>query len=421
MLVLAISDFKCTCLSILDQTVISSSPLMHLLLSFQDESILDLHYFINVQGLRGEGREVKSLQEGDVSNEEICEIFGPRKDKNGWKVNEKPSREFQESVVNLYSRVTLRDQVLNDQLTLEWARAIVAENKGIPVNWASFAVHLHKKRVSLENVKKAKKLAKEGTSSDSLNAATRSWPELCPGSSIAQLPVSIVGAGSQLLSPALKPKSTGSLLGPDRKGSFRTPMNRSLMLRATKGKVEYGVSIKRGSFSVLNTRVKAGMAPDLTVGGTEDLISRLHELLLSKQKSLLQSKERLRASSDTKSDIEMDFKRAKLMLDVLKGLHTDAECELSRARVALQDAFSFECNPIPTPEASFVVEETVEAFSSVNAHEEDSVAQLQQRLRCEEQNVQSSLLKLSTTEKDFILKQNELGSCEEGYGEEVEH
>jgi hypothetical protein len=401
--------------------VISSSPLMHLLLSFQDESILDLHYFINVQGLRGEGREVKSLQEGDVSNEEICEIFGPRKDKNGWKVNEKPSREFQESVVNLYSRVTLRDQVLNDQLTLEWARAIAAENKGIPVNWASFAVHLHKKRVSLENVKKAKKLAKEGTSSDSLNAATRSRPELPPGSSIAQLPVSIVGAGSQLLSPALKPKSAGSLLGPDRKGSFRTPVNRSLMLRATKGKVESGVSIKRGSFSVLSTRVKAGMASDLTVGGTEDLISRLHELLLSKQKSLLQSKERLRASSDTKSDIEMDFKRAKLMLDVLKGLHTDAECELSRARVALQDALSFESNPIPTPDASVVVEENGEGFSSVNAHLEDYVAQLQQRLRCEERNVQSSLSKLSAAEKDFVLKQNELGNCEEGYGEEVEH
>ena len=297
----------------------------------------------------------------------------------------------------------------------------MAENKGIPVNWASFAVHLHKKRVSLENVKNAKKLAKEGTSSDSLNAATRSLPSLPPGSSIAQLPVSIVGAGSQLLSPALKPKSTGSLLGPDRKGRFRTPVNRSLMLRQTKGKVESGVSIKRGSFSVLNTRVKAGMASDLTVGGTEDLIRRLHELLLSKQESLLQSKERLRASSDTKSDIEMDFKRAKLMLDVLKGLHTDAECELSRARVALQDALTFESNPIPTPDASVVVEETVETYSSVNAHEEDSVAQLQQRLRCEERNVQSSLLKLSAAEKDFIVKQNKLGSCEEGYGEEVEH
>ena len=107
------------------------------LVFFQDDPLLDLQYFIKIQGLRGEGREVKSLQEGDVSTDEICEIFGHRKDKNGWKVNEKPSKEFQESVLNLYSRVTLRDQVLNDQLTLEWAKAIVAENKGIPVNWGS--------------------------------------------------------------------------------------------------------------------------------------------------------------------------------------------------------------------------------------------------------------------------------------------
>ena len=97
---MTISDSKCTCSSTLGPTCDCSSPLMHYVFLFQDESTLDHNYFINVQGLRGEGREVKSLQEGDVSHEEICEIFGSRKDKNGWKVNEKPSREFQESVVN---------------------------------------------------------------------------------------------------------------------------------------------------------------------------------------------------------------------------------------------------------------------------------------------------------------------------------
>ena len=404
--------------------MISSSSLTHLVFSFQDEPLLDLQYFIKVQGLRGEGREVKSLQEGDVSTDEICEIFGPRKDKNGWKVNEKPNREFQETVLNLYSRVTLRDQVLNDQLTLEWARAIVAENKGIAVNWASFAMHLHKKRVSLENVKKAKRLAKEGTSSDSLKVTTTSCPERAnqaTGSSISQLHVSAVGVVSQHFAQAQKPQSSGSFLGPDRKGSFRKPVNRSLLLRATKVKVETGVSLKRNNLSVFNPRVKAMMSSDPPKRGTKDIITRLHELLLSKQKTLLQSKERLRASSDTKSNFEMDFKRAKLMLDVLKGLHTDAECELSRARVALQDALSFESNHIPTTDASVVGEEYVERLSSVDAHQEESVAQLQQRLRCEERNVHSSLSKLSAAEKDFILKENELASSEEAYGEEVQH
>ena len=68
-----------------------------------------------------------------------------------------------------------------------------------------------------------------------------------------------------------------------------------------------------------------------------------------------------------------------------------------------------------------MVEEYVEGFSPVNAHHDDYVAQLQQRLRYEERNVQSSLSKLSAAEKDFILKENELTSSEEAYGEEVQH
>ena len=409
---------------LLVQKLICSSSLTHLVFWFQDEPLLDLHYFINIQGLRGEGREVKSLQEGDVSIEEICEIFGPRKDKNGWKVNEKSSREFQESVLNLYSRVTLREQVLNDQLTLEWARAIVAENKGIPVNWASFAVHLHKRRVSLENVKKAKKLAKEGTGSDSLKVTTLSGPErgIQPtGSSISQLPVSAVGVATQQCPPAQVPQSSGSFLGPDRKSNFRTPVNRSLLLQRTKVKVETGVSVKRNTLSVFRGGVKAMMSSDPPKLGTEDIITRLHELLLSKQKTLLQSKERLRATCASKSNFEMDFKRAKLMLDVLKGLHTDAEGELSRARVALQDALSVESNHIPLIDASGVEEENVEGMSLGHAHQDEFVAQLQQRLRCEERNVQSSLSKLSVAEKDFILKENELSSSEEAYADEVQH
>lgn len=42
----------------------------------------------------------------------------------------------------------------------------------------------------------------------------------------------------------------------------------------------------------------------------------------------------------------MGFKHEKLVLDVLKGLHTNGECELSRAHPALQDALSFESSHI---------------------------------------------------------------------------
>jgi hypothetical protein len=45
------------------------------------------------------------------------------------------------------------------------------------MNWALWAVHQHKKWVSMDNIKKAKKLANEGTNSDSLNVATKSLQE----------------------------------------------------------------------------------------------------------------------------------------------------------------------------------------------------------------------------------------------------
>ena len=160
--------------------------------------------------------------------------------------------------------------------------------------------------MSLENVKKAKKLAKEGTNSDSQNVATKSWAEhgIQPrGSSIAQLPVSTIGVASQHLSLAQKPQSSGSFLGLERKGSFRTPLNHSLLLRATKVKVETGVLVIRGIFSVLNPRVKAMMASDPPKRGTEDIITRFHELLLSKHSTLLHSKKWLHAAIDTKSNM----------------------------------------------------------------------------------------------------------------------
>ena len=75
MCVLAISHLECTCVSTLGQEgdlFISSYTSCVLVLGrIHSRS----HYFINVQGLRGEGMEVKSLQEGDVFNDEICDFW----------------------------------------------------------------------------------------------------------------------------------------------------------------------------------------------------------------------------------------------------------------------------------------------------------------------------------------------------------
>jgi hypothetical protein len=41
-----------------------------------------MQYFINVQGLKGKGQDLRNLTEIDVFIGEICVIFGPHFDKN---------------------------------------------------------------------------------------------------------------------------------------------------------------------------------------------------------------------------------------------------------------------------------------------------------------------------------------------------
>lgn len=45
--------------------------------------MIDVQYFIEQQGVPGEGVDVKSLGEKHVSEQEISKMFGPRFDKNG--------------------------------------------------------------------------------------------------------------------------------------------------------------------------------------------------------------------------------------------------------------------------------------------------------------------------------------------------
>jgi hypothetical protein len=44
---------------------------------------LNLQYFIDLQGLRGESQDLRNLTEINVFIDEICAVFWPRFDKNG--------------------------------------------------------------------------------------------------------------------------------------------------------------------------------------------------------------------------------------------------------------------------------------------------------------------------------------------------
>ena len=79
------------------------------------------------------------------------DYLGPRFDKNGWKIL--PPRvipEVQLSITNLYRRMFRRGNILNDTISLEFARGIVAEANDKKVNWVGYDVYVNSKRQNLE-------------------------------------------------------------------------------------------------------------------------------------------------------------------------------------------------------------------------------------------------------------------------------
>ena len=111
----------------------------------------DLNYFTKRQGLQGCGLAVRSLQESDVSIQQIVDYLGSRFDKNGWKIlPPRVTLDVQLGITNLYRRVFRRDNILNDIISLEFARGIAAEANDKKVNWTEYAVYVNSKRRSLE-------------------------------------------------------------------------------------------------------------------------------------------------------------------------------------------------------------------------------------------------------------------------------
>jgi hypothetical protein len=52
--------------------------------------------------------------------------------------------------MNLYTCVYEKEKVLNNTITLEFARGLVAEKNGVSLNWVAYALVAHEKRVSLQ-------------------------------------------------------------------------------------------------------------------------------------------------------------------------------------------------------------------------------------------------------------------------------
>ena len=110
-------------------------------------------WFEATRGLRNHGLDVLRLSKRDVSKEELAQAFGPKSSKNGWRYDYRLTPEAAREVEELYCRVTSKNKITNNEITLQFARGLLLEGKGVQVNWAAFAAHLHSHREKVCSVK----------------------------------------------------------------------------------------------------------------------------------------------------------------------------------------------------------------------------------------------------------------------------
>ena len=128
-------------------------------------------WFEATRGLRNDGLDVLKLSKRDVSKEELTQAFGPKSSKNGWRYDYRLSGDAARDVEELYCRVTSKTKITNNELTLQFARGLLLEGKGVQVNWAAFAAHLHSHREKVCSVKAentGKRQSREGSTGVSL-------------------------------------------------------------------------------------------------------------------------------------------------------------------------------------------------------------------------------------------------------------
>ncbi len=101
----------------------------------------------------------------------MAQSFGPKSSKNGWRFDYRLTPQAARDVEELYCRVTSKNKITNNEITLQFARGLLLEGKGVQVNWAAFAAHLHSHREKVCSVKAentGKRQSREGSTGVSL-------------------------------------------------------------------------------------------------------------------------------------------------------------------------------------------------------------------------------------------------------------
>ena len=181
------------------------------------------HWFEATRGLRNVGLDVLRISQKDVSKEELAQAFGPKSSKNGWRYDYRLTAEAAREVEELYCRVTSKKKITNNELTLQFARGLLLENRGVEVNWAAFAAHLHshREKVCYAKAENTDKRQREQGSSGVLSHPTRSSvvAKTCssaPISGLAPPPIRApsevrMGRGKMTIGKALTPPNWSCL------------------------------------------------------------------------------------------------------------------------------------------------------------------------------------------------------------------
>ncbi len=96
---------------------------------------MDASWFESNHRLCNNGRNILKLIIEHATIEEICKCFGPYSSKNVWHYDQTYNEEEVKLVEEFYYKVTSKTQPPNYKFSLQFAKAMVCEGKGIKLNW----------------------------------------------------------------------------------------------------------------------------------------------------------------------------------------------------------------------------------------------------------------------------------------------
>lgn len=115
----------------------------------------DLKYFRDVLGLPAKGLDPNHLQDEHVTRDECVKVWGPRRSRQGFIFKKShPDTELNHRIEQLWSIIY---QKKVREFGWKFGKAILAEKKGIPIDWATFAVNIARKEKSKHSKKGAKR------------------------------------------------------------------------------------------------------------------------------------------------------------------------------------------------------------------------------------------------------------------------